>query len=779
MEPYGDGKKQILVVAEAPGEVEDQKGRPLVGIAGKLLRECLSDYRIDLDRDCWATNVIQCRPTGNVWPGDAVAARCRPRLIEQIQNFKPELIMAFGAHAVKAILSPPFAFKIFAMRGRIIPCPEFNCWVSCHFHPSFVNRMCTDSRGNETRPEIKDVFKRDLLKALLANEKGFPEIPKVELKNPKIRTKWNFDLNEPTCPVAWDYETTQLSPFTKDASVLCCAFASNKQDFCYSASYPEELYHLHQNLLGGENNCLKIAHNLNFERIWAKQCFGVNIDANSWCTMNVAHILDERRKTTSLDFQTFCLTGQSHKNMVDRKNIRNADSEQLYQYNMLDARVTYMLYQHQKEELSKPENTSLRKATNFVHSALPVLSFMESRGVRIDIEEVKKQTIAYKQRQAEISRKILSFRPIVDWEMANAKRFNIGSEDQIRQLLETLPDIDKESMGETPGGKLKADVKALEVARNSIQNKMWHEIIDLVLEYRKADKALGTYLKPMIEAKSGRLHPVFSMNTTETFRSSSEKPNWQNQPKRDDEMALIRKCVIPTIDPPQGELLECDVVGAELRVIAMLSRDKELLRQIENDVDIHRLWASYLYGLPEEDITKEQRFNAKQFFVFATIYGSYYESTSKSLKLDRFHVERVERNFWHKYKGIRRWQKEIEDFYWKHGYIEMPFGFRRHAPLDKRKIINSPVQGTSFHLVLEGIVEANRALQMAGTKSQIIFEIHDSIGIDALRKERERVMLLVGDSISRRKHDWQLLPMKVEWEAGPNWYEMETVKGAE
>ena len=780
MNPSGRGEKKILIVAEAPGRTEDEKGCPLVGSAGQLLRTCLRMENINLDRDCWATNVIQCRPAGNAWPGSIVADHCRPRLLKQIEEYKPQLIMAFGKHAVEAILQPPFGFSISQMRGYLVPSHEHNCWVSCHFHPSYIKRICEDDDGNEKFPEIRDVFQRDLRKAVQALDNGFPEMPKLGLLYPLIsKDPWKTFHGLHPQHVVWDYEATSLSPFNSEAELVCVGLAGKKGEVCIPVKGSKDLQSFMCTILQKWEfkHYFKIAHNINFERLWSEQALDIDVTPQTWCTMNVAHILDERPKTTSLDFQTFCLTGESHKGMIDRAKITEADAQQLYKYNMLDARATYMLFEHQQEELKKPENKNLQKAVDFVHSALPVLSHMESRGVRVDIEEARRQQKDQEHQQKEATKRLLNKQPIIEWEMSKAKRFNPGSDDQLRFILSKIPGLDKSLIPTTPTGKMKVDIIALEAIKSSTDDKMWHEIVDLILQYRKCDKVLRTYLKPILEATNGRLHPTFSMNTTETYRSSSEKPNFQNQPTRDDAQAAIRKCFIPSTDPPYGEILECDVTGAELRVIAMLSRDKKLLRQIQSGIDIHRLWASILYEIPEERVTKNQRFYAKQFFVFAIIYGSYYKSAARSLNLDPTHVQRVERQFWKGYRGIKEWQIATEDFYWKHGYVEMPFGFRRHAPLDRKKIINTPVQGTSFHLVLEGIVEADRALQQAGMKTKIIFEIHDSVGLDAVRSERRRVLLLVNDSIARPKHDWQILPMEVEWKAGPNWYEMETIKG--
>jgi len=754
-----------MAIAEAPGKTEDEQGRPLVGAAGKTLRESLRSIGLDLDRDFVSTNIVQCRPPGNKWPGEDVRRRCEHRLSKQIEEFKPSLIFAFGEHAIRGVLDPPFDVASTRLRGRLIPSRKYNCWVSCQLHPSYVMRTGRD--------EVKEAFTEDLRRAAVAAQGGLPDFPNIDLKDPHpspMLNSWKRAL-EWTWEAAIDFETTCLSPWDKGAELLCASFATEDEEYCIDCSDPDFTEPFREWLMN--RGTTKIVHRLTFEQKWAYTHLNAPLRGRLEDTKMIAHVLDERRQTTGLAFQAFCLSGQAWKGMVDVKNMKSADTATMYEYCMRDARATFELYRHQRSVLGRDENKGLRLATAFSNRALPVLGRMQQRGLRVDMEEAERQQERLRLEQWASMCSLLRIPAVREWEMRTGQRFKPGSSDHVATMLEDAK-VDMREMARTATGKLSVSAAELDKLREQVKGTEVAPVFDLISQHRKNDKVLGTYLKPIL-LSGGRLHPAFGLHTTETYRSSSDNPNMQNFPKRDDKAAVVRLCIVPSICAPDGEWLEGDIAGAELRVIAMLSKDRRLHRQIEDGVDVHRYWASVVYGIDEADVTKEQRFGAKQFFVFALFYGSWHESAARSLKLPIPQVKKAEARLWRDYKDVKAWQLGLIMDYKMTGYVEMPFGYRRHAPLDKRKIINTPVQGTSFHLLLEGLVEADRLLAEAGLKSKIVAEIHDSVLIDGLRSEREQVIEIVGGALARRKHAWQTLPMEIEWEAGPNWNAMEAL----
>jgi len=158
MEPYGEGKRSIFILGKAPGTNDDDAGRPFAGSSGKFQEDLLSESGINMDRDCWLSNAVQCHP-GTAKVSDSHIRLCRPRVMKQIHDRKPELILAMGGEAIKSVFAGQSSKGAMAMRGRVIPAREFDCWCGCPLHPSFIIR-------NGERSDEIELWRRDLKTAL-------------------------------------------------------------------------------------------------------------------------------------------------------------------------------------------------------------------------------------------------------------------------------------------------------------------------------------------------------------------------------------------------------------------------------------------------------------------------------------------------------------------------------------------------------------------------------------------------------------------------------------
>jgi len=230
-----------------------------------------------------------------------------------------------------------------------------------------------------------------------------------------------------------------------------------------------------------------------------------------------------------------------------------------------------------------------------------------------------------------------------------------------------------------------------------------------------------------------KVHPCYNLNIADTYRSSANDPNIQNVFKHnvfkhDPELKRFRRCIVPSAG---RIILEVDYSGLEVRVIAMASGDVELIRQICEGVDTHRRWASEIYQKPQEEISKDERFQGKNSFVFASFYGAVPDSIARNFpNVPDGHIAKVQEKFWSEFHGVKSWQEQT--------------------------------------------VRIEIELERRGLQSRPIFEIHDSIAIDTVPAEAEEVVELVTEIMVSKRFDWQGdVPLAVEWEVGyPSWYDL-------
>jgi DNA polymerase-1 len=295
------------------------------------------------------------------------------------------------------------------------------------------------------------------------------------------------------------------------------------------------------------------------------------------------------------------------------------------------------------------------------------------------------------------------------------------------------------SSKKTKGGDQSVEGEVLQTILTKSRNIEVKSVVKIILDYKKT-----TSLRKRVEEyascldPNGFLHPEYMMHTAETYRSSAS-PNVQNMFKHDEELVKFRSCIVPL---PGCLFLEADQDALEFKTTGMVSGDPTLILQIKNKMDPHRRWASELYQKQQKDITDEERFNGKNGFVFASIYGALPESIAKIMNLPVEHVIAVQKLFWEEYHYLKEWQSRILTDYQKNGYVEAVTGFRRYGPLTNEQLFNTPIQGPAFHIVLAGIDEVNKKMKKEGFRSTIISETHDSVLNNTYYEEVEALMEL-------------------------------------
>jgi uracil-DNA glycosylase family 4 len=315
MHPIGDGKRKVLVVGEAPGRNEDDEGKPFVGASGELLRDILYEIGVDLERDCWVTNSIICRPInergGNKTPTKNEVEYCRPNLFNTIEKYKPNTVILLGGIAVSSLIGSIWDMEagegVSRWVGWQIPLKEPEVWACPTWHPAYLLR---EEKNKVLRMCFKDHLKRafDLKgKAWGGKPPNFKSKVNVVI-NPEEAAKNIYELID--CQpklAALDYETTTLKPDGKNAQIVCCSLSDGNTTLTYPWYGPtvkatKEFIRCKE--IG------KIASNMKFEERWTRKEFGHGVRNWKWDTMLAAHTLDNRSGISGLKFQSLVLLGQ-------------------------------------------------------------------------------------------------------------------------------------------------------------------------------------------------------------------------------------------------------------------------------------------------------------------------------------------------------------------------------------------------------------------------------------------------------------------------------------
>ncbi|HEX9934050.1 MAG TPA: DNA polymerase, partial [bacterium] len=340
--------------------------------------------------------------------------------------------------------------------------------------------------------------------------------------------------------------------------------------------------------------------------------------------------------------------------------------------------------------------------------------------------------------------------------------------------------------------KFTDDTELRPSARKGDLEELGMPFVDLVLRWKKFQKVRDTYLLDwQRESVDSVIHPLYNLYSVDTYRSSSSAPNGQNVPKRDPEQA---KPLRELIRPSSGRrLTEYDYKGAEVCTSVCYNHDPALKRYVEDaSTDMHRDQAMELFFRPLEwykekgPVATLERYYAKNGFVFAEFYGDYFgkiapniwtrlpRETKEHLKSNGIrglrdftaHVEDVENDFWtKKFPVYDEWKdKAVKDFQ-KLGYVDLYTGFRCWGPMERNKIINYPIQGTAFHLLLWTFVNVWREIKRRGMKSRLIGQIHDAIVADVDPAEEawmDRLVWEYGTQKIREHWSWIIVPLGIE-----------------
>lgn len=390
-----------------------------------------------------------------------------------------------------------------------------------------------------------------------------------------------------------------------------------------------------------------------------------------------------------------------------------------------------------------------------------VLADMQKEGVLIDKDSLKEFS-------EQIARRIDG---LVDeiYDLAG-EEFNINSTKQLSEILFS-------KLGLKPLKKTKSGYSTNAEVLEKLQNK--HPIIPKILEYRTLSKLKSTYcdgLMAVINPNTGRIHSVFNQMTTVTGRISSTEPNMQNIPTRTELGSYMRKMFVAK---DGCVFLDADYSQIELRVLAHISQDKNMIDAFLKNEDIHRVTAAQVLGVPQDMVTKEQRREAKA-VNFGIVYGIGEYSLSQELKIPVKQAKEYIQNYLEKYSGVREYMSNIKEQARKTGYVETMLKRRRYIPeiessnfntraFGERVALNTPIQGTAADIIKLAMVRIYKRLKAEGFRSKLILQVHDELIIEAYDEEKEAVKGILKTEMENAAK--LAVPLIADMSEGKSWYD--------
>ncbi|MFN7239898.1 MAG: DNA polymerase I [Chitinophagales bacterium] len=570
---------------------------------------------------------------------------------------------------------------------------------------------------------------------------------------------------------AFDTETTGLD--FNDAEIVGISFTVKKGSGFYvplSSNFNEAKEQLHrfQDIFLDESK-LKIAQNFKFD-LHILKTYGIEIAFPIYDTMLCHFLLDADAKhgldamaQRYLNYDTVKFEELVGKG-VRKISIRDVSIEKLKDYAAEDTDIAFQLYENLNSELTKIDRLEdLAKKVEF--PLIYVLADMERKGVSLDTDFLHEYSKELAIEQEKFQEAI--------FEEAGV-RFNLDSPKQLGEVL-----FDKMKIPYTEKKTKTGQYATGEEVLSKLKKE--HNIAKNITEYRELTKLKSTYvdaLPQLIHPKTGRIHTSFNQTIASTGRLSSTEPNLQNIPIRTERGRKIRKAFnVPNED---YVLLSADYSQIELRVIAAMSGDETMIEAFKQNQDIHKLTASKVYGIPFEDVTKEQRSNAKV-VNFGIIYGVSAFGLSQQTTLTMAEAKDMIQNYFKTYPRIKEYMDGQIKIGQEKGYVETILGRRRylrdinsrnamHRGIWERIAINAPIQGSAADMIKLAMLDIHQKFKDHKLESAMTLQVHDELVFEVYKPELEKVKDIVIFSMENAISDLPL-PIVAEFGTGINWLE--------
>ena len=574
--------------------------------------------------------------------------------------------------------------------------------------------------------------------------------------------------------VAIDTETDSLNAV--EANLIGFSLAIDVNDACYvplkhdnankQINFDDAIEFLKS--LNADSSILKIFHNKKYDALVLDK---YNIKVNSYDdTMLISYSLGSGASRHNLDFlakKYLEHSAISYKEIVgsgkNQKSFNEIDIDKASIYAAEDADITFRLWKILKPKLLKEKVSSVYETIE--RPLAKVIMDMEKNGVCIDEEILKDLSLKFQKEILNIETKC--------FEIVGSE-FNLGSPKQIGEIL--FDKLKIKGGKKTPSGAWSTDAETLNFLASS-----GHALPKLLLEWRGLSKLKSTYtdaLPTFVNKKTKRIHTSYSMSSTSTGRLSSSDPNLQNIPIKNDEGRMIRSAFIAK---PGSSLISADYSQIELRIIAHISDDNNLKDAFKNDIDIHSLTASEVFGIPLKDMNQDIRRKAKA-INFGIIYGISAFGLSNQLDISRSEASDYIRSYFEKFPSIRDYMETTKEFAKDNGYVKTLFGRKcfidesiNRGPGGKafmeRAAINAPIQGTAADIIKRAMIKIPKYFEKENLGTKMIMQVHDELIFETKDNEIEETMSIVTREMSEAHKPVINLSvdLKVEAASGKNW----------
>ena len=566
-----------------------------------------------------------------------------------------------------------------------------------------------------------------------------------------------------------DTETTSTHPI--DAELVGLSFAVNEFEAFYvpipkEREKAQEIVEIFRPLYENDQ-ILKIGQNIKYD--FEVLCnYDIRLAGKMWDTM-IAHYLIQPEYRHNMDdmaeaylnYQTIHideLLGPKGKN---QKNMRDLTPQEVYEYAAEDADVTLRL-----KNILEPKLKEVGAEKLFYEIEMPlveVLADMEMAGVNIDTESLKETSTELTQRMIEIEQEI--------YEMAG-ERFNISSPKQVGDIL-----FEKMKIIEKPKKTKTGQYVTSEDVLQTLKTK--HEIVDKILKFRGLKKLLSTYidtLPTLINRRTKHIHTSFNQTVTATGRLSSSDPNLQNIPVRGDDGKEIRKAFIPD----EGCMFfSADYSQIELRVMAHLSGDENMIEAFREGHDIHAATAAKIYKEDIKNVTRDQRNKAKR-ANFGIIYGITVFGLAERLEIERKEARELIDGYFQSFPKVAEYMEQCKQTAREKGYVETIFHRRRYLPdinsrnatvrgYAERNAINAPIQGSAADIIKVAMINIHRRMKEEKLRSKMILQVHDELNFSVYPSEKRIMERIV---LKEMEHAYEMtVPLMADSGWGNNWLE--------
>ena len=575
-----------------------------------------------------------------------------------------------------------------------------------------------------------------------------------------IKTKKIFSL---------DTETTDIDPIHAELVGMSFSYAENQAFYVPIPANREEatkIVNEFKELLENEQT-LKIGQNIKYD-ILVLSNYGVEVKGPMFDTMIAHYILQPELRHNMdylaeiyLNYRTIPIEDLIGSKGKKQLNMRDLPPEAVYKYACEDADITLKLKRVLEKELHDSGTSSL--FYDIEMPLVPVLAYMEKNGVSLDTEALKETSQHFTARMNQIEKEI--------YQLADME-FNVSSPKQVGEVLfDKLKIVNKAKKTKT--GQYVTSEEVLEGLRGK------HDVVGKILDYRGLKKLLSTYIDALpllVNPKTGKIHTSFNQTVTATGRLSSSNPNLQNIPIRNEDGKEIRKAFIPE----EGcEFFSADYSQIELRIMAHLSGDKNMIDAFQEGDDIHAATASKVYKIGLDEVTREQRSKAKT-ANFGIIYGISVFGLAERMNVPRSEAKELIDGYFATYPQVKEYMDKSIERARENGYIETIFGRKRFLPdihshnavvrgYAERNAINAPIQGSAADIIKVAMVHIYQRFLSEGIRSKMILQVHDELNFSVYPEEREKVQQIVIEEMEKAYA--MQVPLRADCGWGKNWLE--------